>query len=90
MFKCIQMNVNEIIVVVFSIASIHIVRNVFVLFQNTIELDVSFHYFFVFMRQGDGTAKILVIIIKNNDGVLLAPFTIGAIYTTVLKDELAK
>ena len=87
MLKCIEMNVNEIIVMVFSIASVYIVRNVCVLFQNTIEPDVSFHYFFVFTRH---YYCCTITITKNNDSVLLAPFTICAIYTAVLKDEIVK
>ena len=51
---------------------------------------MSFHYFFVFTRHDDGTARIAIITTKNNDGVLLAPFTISAIYTGVLKDEIVK
>ena len=84
MFK---INVNEIFVMVFIIA-INIVRNIFVSFEYTIVADVSFNFYFLFTRHGDGTARIAILVTKNNHGVLLVLFTIDAIYTAVLENQI--
>ena len=79
MFKCVKMNVNEIIAMVSNIESIHIVPN------------VSFNFYFVFTSgHGDATARIAIMINTNNHGVLLKSFTIGAIYAAVLENQIVK
>ena len=85
MFKCIKMDVNEIIVMVSNIKSIHIVRNIFVLFSTRCAL----LFYFVFTRHEEATAVIVIMITKNNHGVPLAPF-IGAIYAAVLENQIVK
>lgn len=84
------MIVNEIIVLVSNVHVVSpIVRNIFVLFRNTI---VHNWYFTAFLFSGhrDGTARIAIMTAKNKSDILLAPFAISTISAAGSKDEIVQ
>ena len=86
MLKCIKMVPNGIVAMILNILSTYIVTNEFVLVKNII-----LHFsVFLFTQHADSTARITIMIAKNNRGALVTSLIVGGILAAALENEPVK